>query len=465
MKQTMSLLGAALVLSGCASTALDQHRSALDSTAKTIGVSAPQLRAPATQAFVNDALAKPLSQDAAASLALANSAEFHAMLAALETQTIVSARTALPANPVFTFERLVRREDGGVDLDIGRMLGIALVDWLTVPWRREIASAQNAATQHAAASALVQKVAQSRQAWVNAVAAQEKATYFAQVRSAADASAELARRMRAVGNFSKLQHAREHAFYADATAQQTRALNAAANAREALVRTLGLNDAQAQMLKLPDRLPDLPGAITPAPQLTRAALDQRIDIQIANAQLRTASTFAGLSAPLSIVSGLHLEGVRNSETGKPPQKGYEFDLAVPIFDLGSAARLESRSRLNEARLKANAVAQSASSHLRDAHGNAVAAHALAKHYRDEIVPLRKTIAEEMLLKYNGMLTGVFDLLADAREQIGSVIACVDAMKEFWLADAALQAAVLGVPMAGGAMMDASVMSAGDKGGH
>ena len=35
----------------------------------------------------------------------------------------------------------------------------------------------------------------------------------------------------------------------------------------------------------------------------------------------------------------------------------------------------------------------------------------------KIVPLRKTIADENLLRYNGMLIGVFELLADAREQI------------------------------------------------
>lgn len=45
---------------------------------------------------------------------------------------------------------------------------------------------------------------------------------------------------------------------------------------------------------------------------------------------------------------------------------------------------------------------------------------LARHYRDNIVPLRRQIAEENLLRYNGMLLSVFELLADAREQVTSV---------------------------------------------
>ena len=47
---------------------------------------------------------------------------------------------------------------------------------------------------------------------MRAVAAQQSLRYVEQVKAAADASAELARRMQAVGNFSKLQRAREQAF-------------------------------------------------------------------------------------------------------------------------------------------------------------------------------------------------------------------------------------------------------------
>jgi len=48
------------------------------------------------------------------------------------------------------------------------------------------------------------------------------------------------------------------------------------------------------------------------------------------------------------------------------------------------------------------------------------AYDIARHHRDEIVPARQRIADENLLRYNGMLIGVFELLADARAQIASV---------------------------------------------
>lgn len=68
---------------------------------------------------------------------------------------------------------------------------------------------------------------------------------------------------------------------------------------------------------------------------------------------------------------------------------------------------------------------------------------LARRYRDEIIPLRKKIAEETLLRYNGMLASPFELLADAREQAQTVNSYIEALKDFWLADVALEGALGG----------------------
>ena len=71
---------------------------------------------------------------------------------------------------------------------------------------------------------------------------------------------------------------------------------------------------------------------------------------------------------------------------------------------------------------------------------------MCRHYRDEVLPLRRVIAEENLLRYNGMLIGVFELLADTRDQVHTVIATIEAQRDFWLADGALQAAIIGTPV-------------------
>jgi len=67
-----------------------------------------------------------------------------------------------------------------------------------------------------------------------------------------------------------------------------------------------------------------------------------------------------------------------------------------------------------------------------------AAWTLAKRYRDEIVPARKRVSDEMLLRYNGMLASVFELLADARDRMAATTAAIEAQRDFWLADNSLR---------------------------
>ena len=88
--------------------------------------------------------------------------------------------------------------------------------------------------------------ADTRKAYYQALAAQETTGYMQQVVASAEASAELARRMVAVGNWSKLQQAREQGFYAEAALNQARADQAQTAARERLMRLLGLWGEQTQ---------------------------------------------------------------------------------------------------------------------------------------------------------------------------------------------------------------------------
>lgn len=76
--------------------------------------------------------------------------------------------------------------------------------------------------------------------------------------------------------------------------------------------------------------------------------------------------------------------------------------------------------------------------MRTRRAQTLAAWDIAEHYRVTVLPLRQRVSDEMLLRYNGMLSSVFDLLTDAREQRDTVLAYIDATADFWLADAALR---------------------------
>ena len=72
----------------------------------------------------------------------------------------------------------------------------------------------------------------------------------------------------------------------------------------------------------------------------------------------------------------------------------------------------------------------------------------------------------MLLRYNGMLSSVFELLADARDAVASVNGYLEAQRDFWIAEADLQMALTtGSPGATGTPMKAATPAAPAGGGH
>jgi outer membrane protein TolC len=293
----------------------------------------------------------------------------------------------------------------------------------------------------AAAESLLRTAVEVRHAWVRAVATQQAADYVAQVKEAAESRAEMARRLNRAGNLSSLAYAREQTFYAEAAVQLARARREAAMARERLVRVLGVWGEDAAFV-LPPRLPELPVMPREAVDLERRAIEDRLDLRIARLDIDGLARSLGLTRATRFVNVLEAGYLRNRESGKPLQDGYEIRLEIPLFDWGDAkvARAEFAYMGAVNRLAARAVA--ARSEVREAYLDYRLAFDLARQYRAEILPVRQHISEEMLLRYNGMLVSIFELLADVRDQIAAVTAALAAERDFWIADATLTYATL-----------------------
>lgn len=454
MKNKLRLAGvaaAAALLAGCASVDIDRtlqetNRAAPGFTQGKLGLSRTAQQRQARSRLSAQLLAEPLGMDEAVQLALANSPALQALIAQSWSDMAAASQAGRMANPVFTFERLRLRDE----LELGRLLSMGLLDLLTLPRRQAISRNQVAQAATQLSIDVVERVGQVRVAWVRAVAAQQGVGYAEQVDQAAQAGAELARRMQQAGNFTRLQRARRHVFYADAAARLASARNAAAGTREELIRLLGLDDAQALQLKLPARLPDLPEQPRAPADVTAAAVQQRLDVQLARLQLDVAGKAQGLSLLGSLIDvelGVRHDTVFDNAAGEHANRnGYELAVRLPVFDWGGAQRAGMDAQSLAAANRYDSVARSASSHLRQSYAAYRTAYDLARHYRDEILPLRKTMAEENVLRYNGMLIGVFELLAETREQIASVMAAIDAQQQFWLADAGLSSTLIGKPM-------------------
>jgi outer membrane protein TolC len=175
----------------------------------------------------------------------------------------------------------------------------------------------------------------------------------------------------------------------------------------------------------------------------------------------------GLTQATRFINVLEVGYTNESETGERRKNGYEIELELPIFDWGSARVARAEILYRQAMARTAAIAVNAQSEVRETYAAYRTAYDVARHYRDEIVPLRRRIADESVLRYNGMLIGVFELLADAREHVGSVNAAIEANRDFWLAETALQLALSGKSpgsaMAAGSA--ASTKTAAPAGGH
>lgn len=410
-------------------------------------------------------LAKPLSADDAVQIALLNNPGLQATFGELGIADANRVQAGRLRNPGFTFARLQRNGEAGEIVDIERKFLFDILGLLTLPTRSELETRRFHLTQQRVTQEVMRLALDTRRAWVEAVAAQETVRYLEDVRAAAEAGAELARRMAAAGNLNRLDQTRQQVFYAETLAQLARARQQASSTRERLARLMGLWGEDLRF-QLPDRLPDLPSKVREPRELEATAIERRIDIAMARRELEGLAQSLGLTRATRFVNVLETSYLRNSATGEPRQTGYEIELSIPLFDFGEAKVARAEATYLQAANRLAELAVNARSEVREAYGAYRTAYDLARHYREEIVPLRRQISEENLLRYNGMLIGVFELLADARSQMAAVNASIEALRDFWLAETDLEAAMTAGGVRG-AGLRAGGMAAGAEtgGGH
>jgi outer membrane protein TolC len=246
--------------------------------------------------------------------------------------------------------------------------------------------------------------AQARKAWISAVAAAQSAAALQQAQETALAAGDLARRMAQAGNISKLQQAKNQLTLSDATLQLAKAQQAAFNAREQLIVTLGLWGEQTGFT-LPTELPALPPQPQELPDIESRALREAMNLRLARSQWQ------------------------RQQASKP--RPASADALWDAMGEAAAVRALAVGTRSQARLVYN--------HYRSTYD-------VARHYQSEVLPLRQFINDEITLRYNGMLLSVFDLLADTRAQAQAASSAMDAQRDFWLAEADLQTLLAGAPV-------------------
>jgi outer membrane protein TolC len=439
----LGLFTAALVLAGCASFSADGGFGPVETAARDkLGASATWPRTDeqrsAVEQRVAELLAQPLSADDAVQVALLNNRGLRAAYAELGIAEADLVQAGRLPNPGFVFSR--KTQAGAVEIE--RLFTLNLAHLIAMPLSIKVEARRLEGTQRLVTQSMLALAADARKAYYQALAADETVAYMQQVVASAEASAELARRMVAAGNWGKLQLAREQGFYAEAALNQARAGQAQRVARERLTRLMGLWGEQLNF-KLATRLPDLPAAPEDLPDVERTAMAQRLDVQAARLATEQLAANLGLSRTTGFINLLEVGAVANSFSSEPRQRGYEIAVEVPLFDWGTARVARAETVYRQAIDRAAQTAVDARSEVRLAYLSYRTAYDIVRHYREHVVPNAQRIAEENVLRYNAMQIGVFELLTDARAQIAAVNASILALRDFWLARADLDMAMLG----------------------
>jgi outer membrane protein TolC len=389
---------------------------------------------------------KTISPDVAVQVALLNNKGLQAAYAEIGLSAADVWQETMLVNP--------RVSIGVMGIDVARTIETTvaanILALITRPKRVDIAETRFRQAQLRAAEETLRLAADTRRAWINAVSARETVSYLNQAEAAAEAASALAKKLGETGAFTKTGQAREHVFYAELAGQTAEARLAARLAREELTRLMGLWGYGIDYA-LPGSLPPLPAGAKAERAIEAEALASRVDLEVARLELEALAKSYGLTEATRYLTDLEVLGTIEVEREEEEDgtrttnvsANAEIEFVIPIFDTGKARMRKAEMAYIQA---ANLLAEKAvnvRSEARSSYDSYRSTYDIARHYRNSVVPLRTTIEEESVLTYNGMITNTFELLADTRAKIDSIMLSLNAKRAFWLADVNLAAAVHG----------------------
>ena len=274
-----------------------------------------------------------------------------------------------------------------------------------------------------------------REAWGQAVLAEQLARLSEEAAHVTATGAELGRRMAQVGTWSRAQWLHEHTLSLDAQMARDNALAAAAVARAKLWQRLGVADGDTRW-RLPDQWPAPAPLPTPAaasahgtapqplfdqalaqrPELMASRLEaQRLTQAVTPEQLGTARAHLATAAQAAVSQGQATAGLNPVALGwsHAQERALGASLAVHAqeatlrLDLQNAWRQWQMAQSQVTRLSAWQAAQT-------------------------------ELLDDMQRRYNGMLKSTWDLLASAREHMAMQQRLQQARHDLWLSHTRLQ---------------------------
>jgi cobalt-zinc-cadmium efflux system outer membrane protein len=393
------------------------------------------------QQAVRAILRHPLTATRAAQVALLNNRSLQATFEEIGLARAEVIEAGLLKNPTFEGSaRFPDRPPSAANLE--GSIAQEFLDLLLLPLRKRVAQAQLRQAQLRVADEVLKLVAETKVAFYEAQAAQQLAGRLKLIQEAAAAAIEIAQQQHAAGNVSELALANQQAGYSQSRLELAGAEAEVREKRERLNRLMGLWGRDTDW-KLGDELPPVPAGEIPTAGLETLAIEQRLDLAAAKAEVASVVQALGLTKTYRFLGALELGVSSERDSDRQTVTGPTLKLELPIFNRGQGriARWEAQLRQAERRLEALAI--DIRSEVREKRDRLTAKRDSALFYRDQLVPERTRILNLTLLHYNAMFLGVYDLLRARQEELTAERGYTEALRDYWSTRAELERALGG----------------------
>jgi len=386
-------------------------------------------------------LAEPLTAASAMRIALLNNHALRALYHELGVAEAELVGAGLLPNPVLHANVRLGLGPSGTGAELGLVQD--LIGALQIPLKKRVAAAKLATAKLEVADAVLALAFDTKATFYHLQGAAQMLELRRAVVRGAAASRQVAERQFVAGTITDLALAMEQALYGDATVELTITESALRADREDLNTLLGVVD-EATAWTMAPHLGALPADPLPATTaLESLALQQRLDLEAT--RLRTASERAQyrLGSVYGLIPAASLGSAAAREVDGGWSVGPALEIPIPLFDQSQAALAATTARIAAGGERSAALAVRIRADVRRARIRLDAAAARAAQYQRTLVPLAIRVTTATQHQYNGMLTGVFQLLQAKRNEIDAGRRYVEALTEYWVARTELERAVGG----------------------
>ncbi len=388
---------------------------------------------------VNDLLSQPLSEENAVRITLINNRALQQTYERIGIAQSDLVQAGLMSNPLLGYSV---GHGGGINRS-GVSVELAFLDLLWIPLRKELGGLALEETKLSVGDEVLRSVREAKKSYIDARVAQEMVRLNGDVLKSHEASLQLAMRQYSAGNLSKRDLLKIQDEYEHTRLDSIRLNRDNAKAREALNKSMGVYAEQTDYT-----LVDEPMTLSSQPientSLERWAIENRLDIAAAQKRVEYAAKEAGYTKDTRLLQEVRLEAGSEKSTGENRFNSVGIKIPLPIFDMGQARISLTQARYNQSVHRLMELAVNVRSEVRESYAHLCYSYDIAREYNESIVKINQNILEQTQLYYNGMLDGIYELLADQRRYSDAKMQSLMAIGEYRKAQADLAYTIGGV---------------------